>query len=96
MTHLLVFNPVHDGRRAMTAFLDALPEVIDWHALMNNAVALVSEAGTTELAERIRARFPGVRFVITPIDPQVANGVLPRATWDFLIGRRRATAMTTT
>ena len=83
-TYLLVFNPIDEGREAVTEFLDRLPAVIDWHASMNNAVVLVSDADTTLLAERVRDRFPGVRFVIAPLDADAANGILPRATWNFL------------
>ncbi len=89
-TYLLVFNPIDDGREALTDFLDTLPDVTDWHASMNNAVVLLSAADTTTLAARVRDRFPGVRFVITAVDPSTANGILPRATWDFLLSRTAA------
>ena len=93
-TYLLVFNPIDDGRDAVLDLLDGMPEVADWHASMNHAVVLVSSATATQLTERVRDRFPGVNFVVTPLDADAANGILPRATWNFLSAAKNGRAGT--
>ena len=89
-TYLLVFDPIDAGRDAVLDFLDGMADVANWHASMNQAVVLVSSADATRLTERFRDRFPGVSFVITTFDANAANGILPRATWDFIRGSRVA------
>ena len=88
--YLLVFDPVDQGIDAMLDFVDGLPDVTDWHASLNSAVVLVTSADTKSLTERVRDRFPEIRFVVTAIDPVTSNGILPRATWDFLQRDRAA------
>ena len=94
-TYLLVFDPIHGGRQTVLDVLDAIPEVADWHAPMQSAVVVVSEATASELATRLRDAFPGITFVVTLIKPNLANGVLPRATWNFLLDRGRTKASAT-
>ena len=87
-TYLIAFDPSVEGHEALIDFLDSIPQIENWHTSMLSTVVVTSSLDASELTEMLRNRFPGTRFLITGIEADTTNGVLPRATWDFLAARK--------
>jgi hypothetical protein len=81
--YLLVFNDQAADRDSITEFLDREAMILNWFACFPSAVFLVSGSSAKTISERIRAKFPGLRFFITEI-PDDRNGWMPRKAWAFI------------
>ena len=85
--YLLTFDGFPEDKEALLRFLDARPEVADWHTSMTNAVFVVTELGARNLLDLLRGG-PVNGFILVEIRPEdydrTVAGWLPKATWEFI------------
>lgn len=83
---LMIDDSIAGGRQTMQQFVDTLPEIVNWHAPLPNAIFLVSEKGAREIAKRIHTAFPASRFVVLEIQKEwvTRGGWMGAKTWDLI------------
>ncbi len=78
---LVTFNGF---RLPLTQFLDSRPEVLNWFAVLSNAILIVSRGTATSLGQLMHNQFPSMWFIVTEIHPTEVNGWMNSQTWDFI------------
>ena len=71
-------------RKLITDYLDTRPEVLNWFAVLSNALLIVSRSDTTAITGLLHVGFPQIWFVVTEVDPLKTNGFMNQLTWDFI------------
>lgn len=82
--YLFSFNCLAMPRQQVLDFLDTLPQVLNWYAVLAESIIVISEHNAAELRELIRNRYPYTFFIITEIPRGNNDGLLPKAAWDFI------------
>ena len=72
--------------KTVLAFLDTKREIKNWYTPYVGTILLVADDDQTAatLAGVIRDRFPGLSFVVTPVDPRLTDGWMPKVFWDLV------------
>lgn len=84
---LFVFNDYLGTHETLLKFLDKHPKILNWMALFNNTFLLVSEYDDETLSNMIYKRFKRTNkemFIITEIDIETTQGLLPEFAWEFI------------
>src|SRR5438046_2825137 len=84
---LLTFGESLGTRQAVTDILDEIPEVTYWFAPFPHGLLLTSTLSAHELARRIEKLIPAAvygKWIITPVDPDEAQGRLPKKGWHLI------------
>ena len=82
--YLLIFREIKFSRFEITDYLDSLEEVLDWYAYFANAIFLISELQSNELAALLKEKFNGLDFLVTEIPLNNKQGMLSEEIWFFI------------
>ena len=82
--YLLAFNVQLIPRQTMLAFLDTRPEILNWMAILEGSIIVISEKSAQTLSALIRQQYPHLWFILTEIPPYKNDGTLSSAAWDFI------------
>ena len=89
---LLVFSENLGSREIVTNYLTTLPSISNWYAIFQNAIFIVSDTPVQHLSEVLRNRFPNVWFILTEVNPERTDGLLPPSNWHFILNPAPAEA----
>ena len=79
--YLIVYSDQLGPRKAVTDFLDSMPEVTYWYSCLPNCIFFTSTLGAQHLGERAHGRFgKSARFMIAEVH-QDRQGWLPKKAW---------------
>jgi hypothetical protein len=81
---LLGFNHFGIARDAVTAFLDSRSEVHNWYTILPGQIFVVSRNSASEIADLLRKKFPDQFIFVGEIQPEKADGWLPKEAWTFI------------
>ncbi len=81
---LLVFDQSRIDRETVLRQIDKMHEIANWYALFGNTMCIASDLDSRSLSRLIRDAFPGLRFIVSEVDPQHKGGWLPKPVWSFL------------
>jgi len=82
--YLLSVDGIVMRRNDVLDYLDTLPEVLNWYAIMRDSIFIISEYNATQLREALHLRFPYSFFIITELQAGMYDGWLPKKNWDFI------------
>lgn len=75
---------VNGQRQMYLDFLDTRKEVLNWMAILAQAIVVISREDVATLTDIVHKRFPDEWFVISEIDQAKINGFISKQTWDFI------------
>lgn len=78
------FSPSQIDRQFLLDFLDTRPEILNWLAVNESLVLVVSSISTYQLQEIINTAFPSLSFFIFFIHKDEINGRQSPNVWDFI------------
>jgi hypothetical protein len=81
--YILAFAYGSPSRQEMLDFLDTLPEIKNWRA-SEGVIYLAAEISDDQIAEKIRAKYPKLRFIVTQISSATSQGWGAGALWEFI------------
>jgi hypothetical protein len=94
--YLMVWDDTLEGepvrsieRQTILDFLDTLPEVANWRAVMS-AIFIVSDESAQLLSEKIHKKFPRLHHVISLVTALECQGWADAKTWGFIEKPRSA------
>ena len=82
--YLFSFNATMGTRQQVLTYLDSLPQVLNWYAVLPEAVIIISRQSSSKLSDLIHQRYPLSYFIIAEIPRDNNNGWLPKTAWDFI------------
>lgn len=83
-TYLFSFNINQIDPDIIKNKLNDAPEIKDWLLLTGGLIMVKSQENLSDLATKIHVSFPGMLFLVTEASPEVCEGWMPKAVWDFV------------
>ena len=82
--HILVFDSAQADGKHLRKVIDQFGAIVNWYAFFGNVMCLASDRSASALSKYLREQCPGLRFLITTVDPDEKGGWMPRSIWSFL------------
>ena len=82
--HLLVFDSDNVALRSMIMLVDKMSEIKNWHVVFHNTICLVSELDAKVLSGKFNVILPGVRYLISEVQPEKKGGRMQESILELL------------
>jgi hypothetical protein len=82
-THHTDINDIAHRQRTILRYLDISEDVESWLS-STGTIFIASNASQRSLAEKLRQRFPGINFLLVPVDIDTTAGWTDKVTWEFI------------
>jgi hypothetical protein len=80
--YLIILGSFLD-RKLVQVFLNTVEEIPFWYSCLPRCIFATSSLSASELAMRIRSRFPKGRFLVMEAHGN-RQGILPRSAWNMM------------
>jgi len=82
-TYLLIYDE-SIREKTLLSFLDSRKEILDWMTFLPSSVFLMSRHSLQHLTTIFRRKYPQAQFLITEIETERTDGMLPEECWEFI------------
>lgn len=83
--HMRVFLLTFNGeRKFFLDFLDTRPEILNWFAVLDQAIVVVSRSDVATLSHVLHDGLPSYFFIFAEIDITRVNGWMNMEAWEFI------------
>jgi hypothetical protein len=83
-SYLVTFDESLIARNDFVAALNEIGGVVNWLAFMPSAICVISPYSAHEISVALRMKRPGIRFLVTQLQPYQTDGWLEQGIWEFM------------